>query len=227
MASMMHLPTYVTDDEIKSKLDDVGAELLSPIKRRYVEIEDTKYADGTRFCKVRLSQYKSSLPFTMKFSDGESEGYYMVIHDGQCKTCSVCGSNEHLKKQCPSFVCYQCGVQGHIKRFCTTQRCANCMCYKCEGEQREREKASLCDKCGHQAPHYCICRDENEVDDDMRDVDDEDAIQDDNDDDEDIDDDFVDDEDNVQNVDEEINYNQEDETVNISKIQMKPKHEKL
>lgn len=177
VASMMYLPTYVSDHEIKSRLNVVGAELLSRIKRRYVEFDSVRYADGTRFCKVRLPQGKKSLPFTMKFSDGDTEAYYRVIHDGQCKTCSTCGSNEHLKKTCPQFICFQCGIQGHIKRFCTAEKCEYCDSYKCrceeecemedevpdEAEKETENDSGLCDRCG-KSTQFCLCQYEAQLD---------------------------------------------------------------
>jgi len=172
VASMMYLPTYVKDQEIKSKLNSLDVEILSPIKRRYVDIEDVSYADGTRFCKVRLPVGRKSLPFTMKFSDGEAEGYYRVIHNGQCKTCTICGSNDHLKKDCAQFTCFKCGGQGHIKRFCTAEKCHYCAYYICQcdnydeyerdeermGESDTNEdKDDLCEKCGTMSI-FCVCQ---------------------------------------------------------------------
>lgn len=201
VASMMYLPTYIEDQEIKSRLNVIGVDILSPIKRRYIEWDNIKVADGTRFCKVRLAEGRKSLPFTMKFSDGESEGYYRVIHDGQCKTCSICGSNDHLKKECPKYVCYRCGTQGHIKRFCAAEKCPHCLCYKCEcgdnytEEMREEmndetgnepemkndrcndertESVSLCEKCGIMSAD-CICQ-RFEKDEERKDDNDEDDI---------------------------------------------------
>jgi len=155
VVSMMYLPTYISDREIEKKLLHLDVEVLSPIKRRYIEVDDERFADGTRFCKIRLPSSRKSLPFTMKLSDGENEGYYRVIHDGQCKTCSVCGSNEHLKKDCPEFICFQCKQQGHIKRHCTAERCHECFQYICECENQYEENMSLCEKCG---ARYCVCR---------------------------------------------------------------------
>lgn len=135
VVSLMHLPTYITDNEIEQKLTQCDANIISPIKRRFVEVEGNKFADGTRFCNVRLNENKRSLPFTMKFHDGICDSYYRVIHDGQCKTCSVCGSHTHLRKECPEFVCFQCGVQGHMKRHCPAEKCRYCRRYKCVCEE--------------------------------------------------------------------------------------------
>jgi len=159
VVSMMHLPTYITDSEIEKRMADVDVQILSTIKRRYVEFDGDKYADGTRFCKVRLQSERKSLPFTMKFSDGDYENYYRVIHDGQCKTCSICGDNTHMKKDCPEFLCYFCGGQGHIKRQCTKVKCRFCFEFTCRCDDDitdSPEEKDLCDKCGGMS-HECCC----------------------------------------------------------------------
>jgi len=62
--SVMYLPTYVTDDEIENRLCHLQVKILSQIKRRYIDIDGKKFADGTRFCKVRLPDARKSLPLT-------------------------------------------------------------------------------------------------------------------------------------------------------------------
>lgn len=173
VTSVMHLPTYVSDCEIKTRFFAMGVDVVSPIKRRYIELDDVRYADGTRFFKTKLPSKRKSLPFTMKFSDGNLESYYRVIHNGQCKVCAVCGSNDHLRKDCPDFECFQCGKQGHMKRFCTAEKCQNCYSYKCmcsdieEDVEEERgsdvEKSeTLCELCGLMS---CNCESETDKND--------------------------------------------------------------
>lgn len=185
--SIMHLPTYVSDGDIKDKFKNFEIDFLSPIKRRYIEVEGNKFADGTRFCKVRLPEYRRSLPFTMKFSDGDSDNYYRIIHDGQCKVCSMCGSDKHLRKECPDFECFKCGLQGHMKRFCTTERCLGCHRFACVCEddyemddinemsenedgnedtqdntsETETGEPSLCEQCGNMS-NDCSCKPETQ-----------------------------------------------------------------
>jgi len=167
--SFMNVPVYIEDEIIQGKLTSLGVEILSPMKRKMYE--GTEIEDGTRFCRVRLPPNIKSLPFTMKLYDGDIYNYYRVIHNGQKKTCTVCGSDEHLKKQCPDFICYKCGYQGHTRRFCDVEPCEFCYEYRCQcgtdiSDQTEEENGGinkdesecdvLCEKCGSKSKS-CDC----------------------------------------------------------------------
>ena len=69
VVSFMHLPAYVSDDEIISKLKGLNIEILSDVKRRMHE--KTKIADGTRYIKVKFPPNLKSLPYSMKFNTVE------------------------------------------------------------------------------------------------------------------------------------------------------------
>ncbi|CAC5423429.1 unnamed protein product [Mytilus coruscus] len=78
--SFLNVSYYVTDEEITKKLEDFGAELISPIKRRMHP--GTTIADGTRYVLIRFSEFRQSLPYSMKFSTGvNSHEYIRVLHD--------------------------------------------------------------------------------------------------------------------------------------------------
>jgi len=101
--SFMNLPVYIEDSVLNDNLEKLGVEKLSAIKRRYYEY--TEIEDGTRYCRVRFPPTLKSLPFTIKLFDGEKYNYYRVIHNTKKKTCSVCGSDAHLRKTCPDLIC--------------------------------------------------------------------------------------------------------------------------
>ncbi|VDI63783.1 Hypothetical predicted protein [Mytilus galloprovincialis] len=61
MVSLLNVSYYVTDDELTKKLEDFGAELISPIKRRMHP--GTTIADGTRYVVVRFPEFRQSLPY--------------------------------------------------------------------------------------------------------------------------------------------------------------------
>lgn len=144
LVSFLHLPAYIDDMEIKEKLEVLGVELLSPIKRRFYK--GTAVADGTRYLRVKLPPNLKSLPYTMKFGNE----YYRVIHDNQMKVCSLCYSDGHLFKECPQFVCFKCGGQGHFRKVCKTEPCTRCgeIRYQCDCSRAARRIESLCDRCG-------------------------------------------------------------------------------
>ncbi|CAC5385394.1 unnamed protein product [Mytilus coruscus] len=55
MVSFLNVSYYVTDEEITKKLEDFGAELISPIKLRMHP--GTTIADGTRYVVVRFPEF--------------------------------------------------------------------------------------------------------------------------------------------------------------------------
>lgn len=168
VVSFIHLPGYVSNKEIYDKLWSYGVEPMSDIKRRFHP--GTNVADGTRFVRVKFPPNVVSLPYSMRFSSGNSSSYFRVVHDNQKKVCSICLSDEHLFKDCPDFKCFHCGLQGHVARTCMAPTCkkckcagARCFCTECEScgnlecscaELPESNKEPLCDTCGL---FCCVC----------------------------------------------------------------------
>lgn len=147
VVSFMHLSSYVEDDEITAKLEDMGVEILSDIKRRYHR--GTNVADGTRYVRVTLPHEVKSLPYAMKFRTGNTSEYFKVVHDNQTKVCSLCLSAAHTHKACPEFRCHRCNLQGHVVRNCETPKCDGC------GYYGENCICDYCDDCG-QFPCECL-----------------------------------------------------------------------
>ncbi|CAC5415420.1 unnamed protein product [Mytilus coruscus] len=128
MVSFLNVSYYVTDEEITKKLEDFGAELISPIKRRMHP--DTTIADGTRYVVVRFPEFRQSLPYSMKFSTGvNSHEYIRVLHDNQKRVCSKCFKSGHVYINCPDNMCYRCKDSGHLARNCPKPRCDKCQRY--------------------------------------------------------------------------------------------------
>ncbi|CAC5391800.1 unnamed protein product [Mytilus coruscus] len=128
MVSFLNVSYYVTDEEITKKLEDFGAELISPIKRRMHP--GTTIADGTRYVVVRFPEYRQSLPYSMKFSTGvNSYEYIRVLHDNQKRVCSKCFESGHVYINCPDNMCYRCKDSGHLARNCPKPRCDKCQRY--------------------------------------------------------------------------------------------------
>lgn len=127
VVSFMHLPAYITDTEIKVKLASYGIALKGRIKRRYYR--GTRCADGTRYVKCEFPKHIKSLNYLMKFDTVHGPQMFRVKHNNQTKVCSICLSDEHLRKDCPEFKCFRCGVQGHTKNTCVEPRCDGCTRY--------------------------------------------------------------------------------------------------
>ncbi|CAC5423428.1 unnamed protein product [Mytilus coruscus] len=51
---------------------------------------------------------------------------FISDEDIKMKVCSECLSPEHMRKQCPYFVCHGCGEYGHSKRQCKAIKCEYC-----------------------------------------------------------------------------------------------------
>jgi len=133
VGSFLHLPAFIPDSEIKRKLDDYHAEMMSPIKR--CMYPGTNIADGTRYVVVKLPPNISSLPYTMKFALGKNKFEYIrVKHDNQSKVCSKCLSSDHLYAECPMNKCYRCNDYGHLSKYCPSVPCVRCNLYpsKCK-----------------------------------------------------------------------------------------------
>lgn len=128
LVSFLNVSYYVPDEEIRTKLEDFGAELITPIKRRMHPT--TKIADGTRYVVVRFPDERQSLPYTMKFSTGvNSHEYIRVIHDNQKKVCSKCYETGHVYATCPDNNCFRCKGSGHLARGCPKPPCEKCHRY--------------------------------------------------------------------------------------------------
>ncbi|XP_026103331.1 uncharacterized protein LOC113074680 [Carassius auratus] len=143
MVSFLLLPNYIKDDEIIQKLVDWGVNPILPLRRRYYP--GTTVADGTRFLRVRFPQDIVTLPYNVRFDTEEGPKYFRVIHDGQLKTCRICASTEHEKKDCPQYTCRECLEQGHFARDCQAPRCKSCekTWMRCTCESEEEDNAEM------------------------------------------------------------------------------------
>lgn len=147
VVSFLHLPAFITDEVITDKLENLGIELKSSIKRRVYE--GTTVADGTRYVVAKFPPNLSSLPYTMKFEIDENRSEYIrVKHDNQAKVCTKCFSDEHLYASCPLNQCFRCKEYGHLLRHCENDPCvtcneypARCLCYSDRGRDDNVDEA--------------------------------------------------------------------------------------
>ena len=150
VVSFMHLPVYLDDDDITSKLEGWGVTPITEKMRRFypgMEIED-----GTRFVKVKFPKEVASLPYSTRFETTEGSQYFRIIHSRQVKTCRLCLSPEHIIKDCPEFRCFKCNDQGHFSRDCTAIECPDCgkplnicECWM-EGNEKQSEEQQSMDR---------------------------------------------------------------------------------
>lgn len=146
VVSFMHLPAYMSDQEILNKLEGWGVTPISQIRRRFYS--GTHIEDGTRFLRVRFPKEVASLPYSTRMETEGGPQYFRVIHSKQVKTCRLCMSPEHIMKDCPDFKCHKCSERGHFARDCTALRCPDCKITleKCEcwmnNEQQEEDQVS-------------------------------------------------------------------------------------
>ncbi len=145
MVSFLNLPSYIEDEDIVQKLVNWGVTPILPVRRRFYP--GTTVADGTRFLRVKFSQEVTSLPYNTKFMTEEGAQFFRVIHDNQVKTCRLCSSAEHERKDCPLFACRECLVQGHYARDCKALRCQGCnktmLRCSCETDEEEYEEEEM------------------------------------------------------------------------------------
>lgn len=132
IVSFMHLPAYIDNKDILSKLEMWGVAPTSDIKRRYYPA--TRIADGTRYLKVRFPKEVVSLPYSTKFETAEGPQYFRIMHDRQTKICRLCMDPGHVFKDCPDLKCHECEEQGHYARNCNAVKCPDCKraLVKCE-----------------------------------------------------------------------------------------------
>lgn len=124
MVSFLNLPNYISDEEVLQKLTSWGVTPILPLRRRFYP--GTTVADGTRFIRVKFPKDVVSLPYNTRIETEEGIKYFRVIHDHQVKTCRICSSVDHEKKDCPHFICRECMEQGHYVRDCKAPRCQSC-----------------------------------------------------------------------------------------------------
>ena len=134
VVSFLHLPAYITDDEIQERLTSMKIELVTSIYRR--RYKGTNIADGTRYVRVKFPPEIKSLPYSMKFKTVEWVEYFRVLHNNQIKVCDNCMSANYVIRECPNIVCHYCKEKGHYARHC--------------------DKTFLCEKCGKKEDE-CVC----------------------------------------------------------------------
>ncbi len=129
IVSIMHMFTYINDDDIKKNLENFRVSVKS-IRRHYYR-GSNNVADGTRICVVKKLPGFVSLPYRLKFKTRDGIMHFQVKHDNMVKTCNYCNCPGHVIKDCPDVVCRECGDYGHIQAHCTAQPCSACMEYQC------------------------------------------------------------------------------------------------
>ncbi|VDI83657.1 Hypothetical predicted protein [Mytilus galloprovincialis] len=162
VVSVMKLPSYVPDEDIRIKLAIKGVNVVSPIYRRTVP--GTQVADGTRFMRCKFPPGLVALPWTIPFKIGSETKYFRLKHNNQTKVCSECSSPDHMKNSCPHFECYGCGEVGHSRRFCKATKCKSCtnlpllcVCTRVAPgrEDRTPHASKNCKECGK---FFCNCK---------------------------------------------------------------------
>lgn len=113
-ASFFGVPSYITNDDLTAKMNDLGVIKRAPWTRKtyadYPEVES-----GIVFTRIELPPEVPSLPYAIKVR----EVYITVKHNGQIKVCNRCLSTDHLARSCPSGrKCFRCGLPGHLQREC-------------------------------------------------------------------------------------------------------------
>lgn len=165
MVSFLHLLNYIKDDEIIQKLVDWGLNPILPLRRRYYP--GTTVADGTRFLRVKFPQDIVTLPYNVRLDTEEGPKNFRVIHDGQLKTCRICASTDHEKKDCPQYTCRECLEQGHFAWDCQAPRCQSCekTWMRCTCESEEEDNAEMEIEVQEHMEETSINRRKNEIQD--------------------------------------------------------------
>lgn len=126
VVSVMHLPSYTTDEEITQKIESHKVKIVSPIYRRYYKRKKRRIADGTRYMRVKFPKDVCSLPYAMKFDVNGSKEYFRTLHSDQIKVCNRCLSPEHMVRFCDQNQCFICKERGHISLDCPRKVCEDC-----------------------------------------------------------------------------------------------------
>ncbi len=84
-------------------LTNRGVTPILPLRRRFYPGDNS--GGRNTFIKVKFPQEVTSLPYNTRFMTEEGVQYFRVIHDNQVKTCRICASVEHERKDCPHFTC--------------------------------------------------------------------------------------------------------------------------
>lgn len=132
VVSVMHLPSYTTDEEIITKIESHKVQIVSPIYRRYYKRKTRKIADGTRYMRVKFPKEVCSLPYALKFDVNGGKEYFRTIHSDQIKVCNRCLSPEHTVRYCDQNQCFLCKKYGHISLDCPFDVCEDCKKKDCE-----------------------------------------------------------------------------------------------
>ncbi|XDV21815.1 hypothetical protein PO909_026835 [Leuciscus waleckii] len=128
MVSFLSLPSYIEDEEISQKLINWGVTpIILPLMARFRSVNHESASVSTA---NKFPQEVTSLPYNTSFMTEEGVQYFRGIHDNQVKTCRICASLEHEKKDCPQFICRNCLEQGHYARHCKVPRCQGSWKYK-------------------------------------------------------------------------------------------------
>lgn len=145
VVSFMHIPVYLNDNDIITKLEGWGVIPVSTVKRRCYPGTDIE--DGTRFIKAKFPREVASLPYSTRFETAEGTQHFRVIHNKQVKTCRLCMSPEHILKDCPDFKCRKCEEHGHFARECNAVKCPDCFktlnkceCWMQNNEEQEEQQ---------------------------------------------------------------------------------------
>lgn len=145
VVSFMHIPVYLKDNDIITKLEGWGVIPVSTVKRRCYPGTDIE--DGTRFIKAKFPREVASLPYSTRFETAEGTQHFRVIHNKQVKTCRLCMSPEHILKDCPDFKCRKCEEHGHFARECNAVKCPDCFktpnkceCWMQDNEEQEEQQ---------------------------------------------------------------------------------------
>lgn len=140
LVSFMHLPVYLEDNDINTKLEGSEVIPVSTLKRRCYPGTDIE--DGTRFIKIKFQREVASLLYSTRFETAERSQYFWVMDSKQVQTCRMCMSPEHILKNCPDFKGHKCEEHGHFARECNAVKCSDCFktLNKCECWMQRNEE---------------------------------------------------------------------------------------
>ena len=111
--SILNLPSYINDDEVKEVLSQYGEIRGEVIRLKYKK--DHAFVgleNGNRLVKMLLE--KKSIPYSLRVC-GE---WCRIIHNDQQPVCSECSEIGHTRKRCPEVECRICKEKGHLSYDC-------------------------------------------------------------------------------------------------------------